>query len=87
MIFPEISKRYITKYKDTKMFIFNTSTDFPIEQNLYPLLVLPKSEKHLISKDYIDFVNIIDKHKLYDKSLISLSEITMIISLFNEKYK
>lgn len=77
----------ITKYKNTKLFSLNKSIYLPIEHNLYPLLVLPKSEKHLISKEYSNFVDIIDKHKLYDKPIISLSEINMIISLFNEKYK
>jgi 5'-3' exonuclease len=76
----------INKYKNTKIFLLNKSVYLPIEHNLYPLLVLPKSEKHLISKNYRNFVDIIDEHKLYDKPIISLSEINMIISLFNEKY-
>lgn len=77
----------INKYKNTKMFLLNTSVYLPINHNLYPLLVLPKSEKHLISKYYRDFVDIIDKNELYNKSLISLKEINTIISLFDKKYK
>jgi hypothetical protein len=77
----------IDRYKNTKMFLLNTSTYLPINHNLYPLLVLPKSEKHLISKDYNDFVDIIDEHKLYEKPIISLQEINTIISLFNQKFK